>query len=241
MENAARRHSRHTDETHDYSLGNATKLQHKYLNPVVNLDPLVSERLRQNYEVSERYDYGSNSIYKTFLASDSVSDEILLSHHYRCDARIIEFSNRKYYNGKLKFKKKEHEAGSLSYYNVSLAPADTRNTAPAEVAAIVDYVKEHPKESIGSITPFTNQRDLIQQALRESGVSHAIPCGTVHAFQGDEQDTILFSTGLAANTSTRSYAWLAENKELINVATTRASEKLVYPPFLYRQVRFCHL
>ena len=35
-------------------------------------------------------------------ACDAVSDEVLLSHHYRCDPRIIGFNNRKYYNKKLK-------------------------------------------------------------------------------------------------------------------------------------------
>lgn len=196
------------------------------LNPVVNLDPAISERLRHNYQVAERYDYCSNSIYKVFLASDSVSDEILLSHHYRSDERIINFNNTKYYHGKLKVKTKPRAAEALYYYNVSLAPSDIRNTAPAEVSAVVDYIKAHPGEEIGVITPFTHQRDLILQALSDSGIVD-VACGTVHSFQGDEQDTILFSTGLSAQTSAKTYAWLATNKELINVATSRAKQKLV--------------
>ena len=33
--------------------------------------------------------------------SDTKSNEILLSYHYRCNKAIIDFSNKKYYNNKL--------------------------------------------------------------------------------------------------------------------------------------------
>lgn len=54
-----------------------------------------------------------------------------------------------------------------------------------------------------------------------------IDCGTVHAFQGDEKDVVLFSTAISERTSSGTYNWLKNNKELINVATSRAKEKLV--------------
>ena len=56
-----------------------------------------------------------NSIYKTYLACDSVSDEILLSYHYRCHEKIIEFNNKKYYNGKLKIRSSVQEDTPLVY------------------------------------------------------------------------------------------------------------------------------
>lgn len=54
-----------------------------------------------------------------------------------------------------------------------------------------------------------------------------ISCGTVHAFQGDEKDIVLFSTAITEQTQAGTYAWLKNNKELINVATSRAKDKLV--------------
>ena len=71
------------------------------LSPVILLDPADNKALRRKYSVTEEYDYIENSIYKCFLACDAVSDETLLSYHYRCSPRIIEFNNRKYYNHKL--------------------------------------------------------------------------------------------------------------------------------------------
>ena len=43
----------------------------------------------RKYQVTDEYDYRKNSIYKTFLACDSVSDEVLLHNHYRCNEKII--------------------------------------------------------------------------------------------------------------------------------------------------------
>mgnify|MGYP000625844177 CR=1 FL=1 len=71
------------------------------LNPVILLNPVVNQKLRKMYQITDEYDYIKNSIYKAFLACDSVSREILLSHHYRCNRQIIQFNNKKYYNGKL--------------------------------------------------------------------------------------------------------------------------------------------
>ena len=76
------------------------------------------------------------------------------------------------------------------------------------------------------ITPFVNQRALIEQAIKENHLENLV-CGTVHAFQGDEKDVVLFSTALSDHTNAGTYQWLKNNKELINVATSRAKDKLV--------------
>lgn len=61
------------------------------------------------------YDYRENSIYKTYLACDAVSDEVLLRNHYRCNKEIIGFNNKKYYNSKLKIQSKSKEPEPLVY------------------------------------------------------------------------------------------------------------------------------
>ena len=62
--------------------------------------------------------------------------------------------------------------------------------------------------------------------LKDRGIQD-VSCGTVHAFQGDEKDIILFSTAVTDQMSEKTYGWLKNNRELINVATSRAREKLV--------------
>ena len=103
------------------------------LSPVILLDPADNKALRRKYSVTEEYDYIENSIYKCFLACDAVSDETLLSYHYRCSPRIIEFNNRKYYNHKLHIASQEHNPEPLVYVDVPDNTTDERNTAPQEV------------------------------------------------------------------------------------------------------------
>ena len=74
-------------------------------NPVIMLDKNINEELTAKYNVNESYDYIKNSIYKTFLANDAVSQETLLRNHYRYAKEIIEFNNRNYYNSQLNIKR----------------------------------------------------------------------------------------------------------------------------------------
>ena len=67
---------------------------------------------------------------------------------------------------------------------------------------------------------------MIDEELRKNHLTNVV-CGTVHAFQGDEKDVVLFSTALTDQTGSGTYNWLKNNKELINVATSRARDKLV--------------
>lgn len=196
------------------------------LNPVVLLDKNVNESLRKKYNVAPEYDYISNSVYKTFLACDAVSDEILLSYHYRCDRKIIEFNNKKYYNGRLKIKTGDKSETPLIFTDIQSNTTDYKNTAPAEADKIVQFAKLNKDKSIGIITPFANQRDCIQKALHEAQLDN-ITCGTVHAFQGDEKDIILFSLALTDKTNPKTYDWLKNNRELVNVAVSRAKEQLI--------------
>ncbi len=196
------------------------------LNPVILLDELNNYKLRQKYNVVDEYDYRKNSIYKTFLACDSVSDEVLLHNHYRCNEKIIGFNNKKYYNSKLKVCSCSTEKNPLIYVDVKNQYADIKNTAPAEAEVIIDYAIAHKNKTIGVITPFVNQRKLIEDSLRINRITNVV-CGTVHAFQGDEKDIVLFSTALTDETYSGTYEWLKNNKELINVATSRAKEKLI--------------
>lgn len=196
------------------------------LNPVILLSDAVNEKLKKRYAVADEYDYRKNSIYKTYLACDAVSDEILLHNHYRCHKSIIEFNNRKYYNSKLKIKSESVGNEPLSYVDMTDAFADYKNTAPAEAREIARYAAEHRDKSIGVITPFVNQKKLIEEELKRAGVT-GVTCGTVHAFQGDEKDVVLFSTAITDQTQAGTYEWLKNNKELINVATSRAKEQLI--------------
>lgn len=196
------------------------------LNPVILLNKITNEKLKKKYHITEDYDYRTNSIYKTYLACDSVSDEVLLHNHYRCNKRIIDFNNKKYYNGKLNILSENKGGDPLIYVDVGDVKSYVKNTSLEEVKQVISYCEKNLDKSIGIITPFVNQKKWFEKELKDRGMEH-ITCGTVHAFQGDEKDVILFSTGITADTSPGTYEWLKANKELINVATSRAKEQLI--------------
>lgn len=196
------------------------------LSPVILLDEKDNATLREKYHVAEEYDYRLNSIYKTFLACDSVSDEILLRFHYRCHKQIIQFNNLKYYNQRLEILSAVESEHPLLYVDVPAMQEFQKNTAPEEAEQIIDFILKNKDRKIGIITPFVNQKNYINQLLRENHLEH-VACGTVHAFQGDEKDIILFSLALTDGTGAKTYQWLKNNKELINVAVSRAREQLV--------------
>lgn len=197
------------------------------LNPVITLDKNINEELKAKYNVSDSYDYIENSIYKVFLANDSVSQETLLHNHYRCNKKIIDFNNKKYYNNQLNIKSKSEDENPLVFCEIRDNFSTEKNTAPNEVEEIVDYIQKNQNKKIGIITPFRNQKELIEKKLKEKNLEKIANCGTVHAFQGDEKDEILFSLALTNKTGQKTYNWLKNNRELINVAVSRAKEKII--------------
>lgn len=151
------------------------------LNPVIVLDEMTNQKLKKRYNVSDDYDYRKNSIYKTYLACDAVSDEILLHNHYRCHKQIIEFNNKKYYNSKLNVMTESKETQPLIYVNVQNDESTYKNTAPAEALEVVKYAAANKDKSIGVITPFVNQKNLIDKMLKSENLFN-VTCGTVHVF-----------------------------------------------------------
>ncbi|SEW04197.1 AAA domain-containing protein [[Clostridium] fimetarium] len=196
------------------------------LNPVILLSKRDNQILKKRYHITNEYDYIENSIYKTFLACDAVSDEILLHNHYRCNKKIIDFNNKKFYNSKLKIMSASKEEQPLLYVDVKDNTTDYKNTSPAEIQEIIKFAELNKDKEIGVITPFVNQKDRINSALKENNLTN-VSCGTVHAFQGDEKEVVIFSLAITDKTTKQTYDWLKCNKELINVATSRAKEKLI--------------
>ena len=102
------------------------------LNPVILLDEAANQRLRKKYMVPEEYDYRGNSVYKVYLACDAVSDEVLLRYHYRCNQKIIDFNNQKYYHSRLLIRSGSREEEPLGYVEIPDGRAEEKKTAPAE-------------------------------------------------------------------------------------------------------------
>ena len=61
------------------------------LKPVIVLESLINEKLKEEYKISDDYDYTKNSILDVMLNHDNISKNIMLTYHYRCGRRIKDF------------------------------------------------------------------------------------------------------------------------------------------------------
>lgn len=96
-----------------------------------------------------------------------------------------------------------------------------------EQEKIVAYCSKHIGENIGIITPYKDQRDAIKEKLKEAGLPYDNVM-TVHASQGREWDTVLFSVvDTHAMWFTDSDNQLSKGKNVVNTAVSRAKNKLI--------------
>lgn len=196
------------------------------LQPVIVLEDAINKRLRATYKIKDNYDYCNNSILGLMTKVDKVSPSILLRYHYRCAKNIIQFSNSRYYDNKLSIE--THDTpDSLEYVNVKSGKnQELRNSSYQEAVTIVDIIKKNNYHDVGIITPFRNQADTIKKVLEKNNIKD-IDVGTIHTFQGDEKKVIVVSSCITRATSEKTYDWVKNNSNMINVAVTRPKDKII--------------
>jgi len=200
------------------------------LKPIIILDEDINKKLMSQFEVSENYNYLSNSILSAFQGNDNISRRILLRFHYRCGKKIVSFSNDRYYGGKLDLTK-INSLGEVSLIKVNNFNQKHKNSQIEEAKTIIEYIKSNNLDDVFILTPFRNQEEVlnhyIDDAKKKKEINENVKCGTIHKVQGQESNTVIISTAISKSTSQRSYDWIKNNSELINVGITRAKEKLI--------------
>jgi AAA domain len=185
--------------------------------------------------VASRLTYGRDSAYSTF-AGRLRSGPHLLNEHYRCHPAIIQFCNQQFYDGQLvilsRVDREDGRQQGLEWREVvgrtEPGGGDRSPINRAEAEAVVRWVDSCGLriEDIGVVTPFRGQANLIKRLLAGSSYGD-VQVGTAHTFQGGERDTVLFSTVLSTDCLDGTAAWVESERNLINVAVSRARRHLV--------------
>jgi len=171
-------------------------------------------------------------------------EPLFLAEHYRSHPRVIEFSNRTFYQGRLVLRtavpkleaRLRGQPLGVFWHNVDGRVPETFRSArnEAEVTAIMDLLEKwweigllsRPDVRVGVVTPFRLQMEALEQALQTrpwwEDVRGRVIVGTAHRFQGDECDVMIFSPVVAPGMPDRLRRWVAETDQLLNVAITRA-------------------
>ena len=195
------------------------------LKPVIVLEEIINEMLKKEFKISDDYDYTRYSILDLMRKHDNISKDIMLTYHYRCGKKIINFSNKRFYDSKLNLEYLSDE-GSLTLLDVKNVNSRLRNENYEEANAIIEYIKRNQLKDVAIITPFKNQQNLIDSMLKENNINN-VTCGTIHQVQGAEKDTIIISSSISPKTSKKTFDWIKNNSEITNVAVTRAKKNLI--------------
>jgi len=84
----------------------------------------------------------------------------------------------------------------------------------------------YPDVSIGIVTPFKHQAERINQLI-PNNLLQRIDANTVHKYQGDEKDVMIYSLVVTDNSPDRKIGWIDNIvPNLVNVAVTRAKSTL---------------
>ncbi len=186
--------------------------------------------------------YGKN-VYSTAVKvlPFGEGDVVSLNQHYRSNPLVIGFSNREIYNQSLQLRKDPEWCGDLpvaaGMYKVHVAGIARRGSngrswlnkpeADAVLAKVVELKTQSSlvHKSIGIVTPFRAQKDLIAELLETSGQAEVL-VGTADTFQGDERDIMIFSPVVSHGMEKKPGAirWIEDPHNRINVALTRARD-----------------
>lgn len=204
------------------------------------LSPIIDSNIKCKLKTkvpSFEYNYFNNSILSSMLSlynSDSL--RVVLKEHYRCHPKIIEFCNKKYYNGEL-----------IPYtnYDLSETPLTLYRSCEGNHMRIVthgndkgrynqrelDIIKKEvlDKENIkvdysqiGVVTPYRKQADKANFIL-----PNEIQSDTVHKYQGREKDVIIMSTVLDNSNMDINQSKFVDDPNMLNVAVSRAVKKFI--------------
>ncbi|MDH5379910.1 MAG: AAA domain-containing protein [Cyclobacteriaceae bacterium] len=200
------------------------------LKPIVVFEESRNQHLMNKFGIDMTYDYYDNSILSVYKKIDNISRNILLSYHYRCGRKIINYSNMRFYEEKLNLSKIKIN-GEVKLIDVNNVNQKDRNATIEEAQEIVKYIADNKLTDVFIITPFRNQQEVLNHYLEKAkgnaAIDSSVSCGTIHKIQGQENKTIIISTSISRNTTSRTYDWIKNNSQLINVGVTRAQENLV--------------
>ncbi len=181
----------------------------------------------------------SGSAYLAYEFAARPNPPILLNEHYRCHPRIARWFNRTFYGDELAvLTSVEEKDRAILWRDVEGTAARPQsrtswhNRAEAEQTVAQLGILLDSGLSIGVVTPFAAQAQLID-SLAERRFGRPVldeadfVCGTAHRLQGDERDAILISTVLSPQMSESGVRWMEKERNLLNVAISRARRALI--------------
>ncbi len=223
----------------------------KQLNHICLLSKQTDLSLILSNEIEPRWSYRGSSIYDLAESMTESENIIQLRDHHRSFLDIIQFSNQEFYDNTLRiatdYSRLQSPNNGKPILGMQWMDVKGKTVRPEnggaynlkEAEGVIRILRRLAMEldfdgSIGVTTPFHLQAEMITKALERDAELHnhlelhnKILIDTVHKFQGDERDVIVFSPVVSVGTKSQSLMFLKSTGNLFNVAITRARALLV--------------
>ncbi len=191
-------------------------------NVITNQNRREIEEINKNFEINECYNYLKESFLTSVLKAVKDVPNVLLKEHYRCHPKIIQFSNKKFYNDKLIIMTEDkNETNVIKAYitvegNHARGHFNQRQLDVIKGEVLPDLTKIVDSNQIGIVSPYNDQKNgIISLKLDDE-----IKVDTVHKYQGREKDAIIITT------VDNEISEFVDDPKLLNVAVTRAKKYL---------------
>lgn len=171
--------------------------------------------------IPNNYDYLQHSFLSSVSNAITDAPRKLLQEHYRCHPKIIEFCNKKFYDGNLiimtedKGEKNVLEAYISAKGNHARGHKNIRQIDIIEEEIVPNLTEEINIRDIGVISPYREQKKEL-----ETRFGTELKVDTVHKFQGREEQAIILTT------VDNEIGEFVDDPKMLNVAVTRAKRFL---------------
>lgn len=185
-------------------------------NVVTEEDKLKLAAIKKQYNIADNYDAATNSFLQSVCDTMKGIPQTLLREHYRCHPRIINFCNQRFYGGNLLIMTEDKgEANVVCAIRTVKGNHAVNHYNQREIDVVREEVLPQLKDyhDIGIITPYNHQVNAFSQQIP------SIPVGTIHKYQGRENDAIIMSV------VDNQISEFADDPNLLNVAVSRAKSK----------------
>lgn len=222
----------------------------KQLNHVTTLSSKNDQMLMKRYGLlteNPEWSFSINSLFDLAQGKVQTEDIVNLRDHHRSHKDIIDFSNTYFYGGNLrvatKYDRLVKPLGKMgvrwqeTHGTTASRPKGGSWINEKEAAVVVRYldglVSRGYTGSIGVVAPFRAQANRIHELvsaepmLEQKLSSMNFAVDTIHRFQGDERDLIIFSPTVANGALEGAQSFMRNGANLFNVALTRARSQFI--------------
>ncbi|MDA8218823.1 MAG: AAA domain-containing protein, partial [Dehalococcoidales bacterium] len=226
-------------------IGDPMQLRH-----ISTLPTYKDQQLLSKHDLIDDYPawaYSHQSLFDLATSLCRSEDIVALRDHHRSHADIIEFSNETFYERRLRvatnydrLRRPRPDEPAVRWVHVqgkAVRPGTGGAVNEEEAHKVVSEIERLLSQgycgSIGVVSPFRAQANRIRDLVYQNdGLSRRIAevdflADTVHKFQGDERDVMIFSPAISPGVDDRALGFLRSNPNLFNVAITRARAALI--------------